>query len=232
MALLLWEPDESSDQGRFTLQLHSGCDERDLPLSLSFCMRREGLRATPEESEGWVRSRIVPENRHNIAEVLLANGLTRYDEVRLLAACGGRSSDDDYRAFEIQLGESQLRGLVADDEDGDVAHPLLADRVIASLERRWNGAEVRYAFVGMPGGADGSTGLESNVTAARCIGNQIRALRLDAGLTQKQLAARAGITQTVLSRTESGKGNPTLSLLQDIARALGKQLDVRMTASP
>ncbi len=46
------------------------------------------------------------------------------------------------------------------------------------------------------------------------------------GLTQKQLAAPAGITQTVLSRVESGAGNPTLALLEDIAAALGESLDV------
>lgn len=51
--------------------------------------------------------------------------------------------------------------------------------------------------------------------------------RLEAqGLTQKQLAARAGITQAVLSRTESGTGNPTLALLEEIAAALGMQLGI------
>ncbi|HAM16341.1 MAG TPA: transcriptional regulator [Eggerthellaceae bacterium] len=68
--------------------------------------------------------------------------------------------------------------------------------------------------------------VSSPPNAAERIGRQIRAARQEAGLTQVQLSARAGITQTVLSRIESGKGNPTLGLLEDIAAALDARLEV------
>ena len=103
---LFWEADGKGGQGRFSLELSSDCDEERLPLSLSFCASREHRRATPEESADWVRSRIVPEDRHNIAEVLAANGLAKYDQVSLLAACNGRSSDDDLLVYEVELPES------------------------------------------------------------------------------------------------------------------------------
>ena len=78
---MLWDADPLNEQGRFSLELSSRCRESDLPLSLSFLAKRDTRIALPEESEDWVRSRIVPEDRHNIVEVLLANGLAEYNEV-------------------------------------------------------------------------------------------------------------------------------------------------------
>lgn len=87
-------------------------------------------------------------------------------------------------------------------------------------------AEAESGANAAPSSAGSSAEATGSHTAAQRIGALIRAERKRQGLTQKQLAARAGITQTVLSRTESGSGNPTLSLLEDIAAALGMQLDV------
>lgn len=49
---------------------------------------------------------------------------------------------------------------------------------------------------------------------------RIREARKRAGLTQEQLASRAGITQSHLSRLELGKYVPTLATLERLARAL------------
>jgi transcriptional regulator with XRE-family HTH domain len=46
--------------------------------------------------------------------------------------------------------------------------------------------------------------------------------RKAAGLTQQQLAQRAGIRQETLSRIESGKHVPTRSTLRKIDKVLGK----------
>ena len=62
---------------------------------------------------------------------------------------------------------------------------------------------------------------QSNESLAKKIGKQIRTERLKAGFTQAELAQRAGVGQAVISRLESGKGNPTASLIDDVARALG-----------
>lgn len=48
----------------------------------------------------------------------------------------------------------------------------------------------------------------------------VRQLRLDAGLSQEELAQRAGMTQPALSRLERGDGIPTITLLARIANAL------------
>src|SRR5438132_12091083 len=54
------------------------------------------------------------------------------------------------------------------------------------------------------------------------IAREIVAERKAAGLTQQQLAKRAGLRQETLSRIESGKHTPTLKTLKKIDRALGK----------
>lgn len=47
---------------------------------------------------------------------------------------------------------------------------------------------------------------------------ELRALR---GLTQEEAADRIGIFRTYMSRIESGRANPTLTLLYEIAGAFG-----------
>jgi len=54
------------------------------------------------------------------------------------------------------------------------------------------------------------------------IGKRIRKARLEAGLTQAELAKKAGVGQGTLSLYESGKVRPTAEALGKIARALGK----------
>ncbi len=52
------------------------------------------------------------------------------------------------------------------------------------------------------------------------VGANIRALRLQAGLSQDLLSEKAGIFRTYLSRVESGSANPTLLVLVALAQAL------------
>jgi transcriptional regulator with XRE-family HTH domain len=59
---------------------------------------------------------------------------------------------------------------------------------------------------------------------------ELIALRQKRGLTQGQLAARAGIQQSEISRIEGARGNLTVSTLSALAQALGAGLSIR--ASP
>lgn len=54
-------------------------------------------------------------------------------------------------------------------------------------------------------------------------------LRLDAGLSQQELAQRAGMTQPTLSRLEQGGTVPTLTVLDRIANALQATLTITLT---
>lgn len=49
----------------------------------------------------------------------------------------------------------------------------------------------------------------------------IRSLREARGLTQKQLAERLGVTDKAVSKWESARGLPDISLIEDLAAALG-----------
>jgi transcriptional regulator with XRE-family HTH domain len=51
-------------------------------------------------------------------------------------------------------------------------------------------------------------------------GELIRARRIELGLSQLQLVERAGTGQALVSRIESGRTLPTLSVLQRLATAL------------
>jgi transcriptional regulator with XRE-family HTH domain len=57
------------------------------------------------------------------------------------------------------------------------------------------------------------------------VGVNIQRLRRERGLSQEELADRADIHQTYLSGVEGGKRNPTVTVLQRIAKALDTDID-------
>ena len=58
------------------------------------------------------------------------------------------------------------------------------------------------------------------------IGQAVRERRLELGLSQTEVAARAGMTQPALSRLEAGGVVPTIPVLDRIAASLGADLVV------
>ena len=52
--------------------------------------------------------------------------------------------------------------------------------------------------------------------------------RNELGLTQKELADRAGTHQSAISRIESGEHNPRLNTLVEIAEGLESRLEIRL----
>ena len=52
--------------------------------------------------------------------------------------------------------------------------------------------------------------------------------RLEAGLTQAEVAERAGTTQSAIARLEGGSVSPTVETLRKYAKAVGKRLKVEM----
>ncbi len=52
-------------------------------------------------------------------------------------------------------------------------------------------------------------------------GQAVRRLRLQRGMTQAELAERLGLARTSVTNLEKGQQNPPLSLLPDMAAALG-----------
>lgn len=53
------------------------------------------------------------------------------------------------------------------------------------------------------------------------VGRNVRRARIEKGLTQEELAARAGTSQFYISSLEAGRRNPTIETLDELAQALG-----------
>ena len=60
----------------------------------------------------------------------------------------------------------------------------------------------------------------------------IRDARKQAGLTQAELADRAGTTQPVIARAERSDTNPTLETLERLLEAAGYELELRARPRP
>jgi predicted transcriptional regulator len=59
----------------------------------------------------------------------------------------------------------------------------------------------------------------------RSLAADLVAARLDVGLSQTEVAARMGTSQSAVARLESGDADVRLSTLERYAAALGQQLD-------
>src|SRR4051794_27748502 len=58
-------------------------------------------------------------------------------------------------------------------------------------------------------------------------GTLIKTARLDARLTQRQLADRLGITQAAVAQLERSRSNPTIATLDRALRATGRRMELR-----
>jgi ribosome-binding protein aMBF1 (putative translation factor) len=58
------------------------------------------------------------------------------------------------------------------------------------------------------------------------IKHEIIRLRLEQGLSQKELAEKINTKQSAISRLESSDYNPSIELLAKVANALGKELQI------
>ncbi len=63
------------------------------------------------------------------------------------------------------------------------------------------------------------------------VGEKVRAAREQAGLTQRDLAARMSTSQAAIARLEAGSTAPTLTTLQKAAAALDLHISVELLAA-
>jgi transcriptional regulator with XRE-family HTH domain len=55
----------------------------------------------------------------------------------------------------------------------------------------------------------------------KLVGDNVRRIRCERGMTQEQLAERSGFSQQYISDLERGHRNPTIVSLFELAQALG-----------
>ncbi|MBL7072120.1 MAG: helix-turn-helix transcriptional regulator [Candidatus Omnitrophica bacterium] len=61
-------------------------------------------------------------------------------------------------------------------------------------------------------------------------GKQIRNIRQEQDLSQKELAGKLGVSQQLISRIEKGKENISLSTLSNVSRALGRKIEINFVS--
>jgi predicted transcriptional regulator len=70
----------------------------------------------------------------------------------------------------------------------------------------------------------------NEATLAIYVADQVRQLRSAMGISQAELARRAGTTQPMIARLEGGGQPPSLRTLERLAEALNAELTVQFTA--
>ncbi len=61
------------------------------------------------------------------------------------------------------------------------------------------------------------------------IASQLRQVRKEQGMTQERLAEKVGTRKSNISRLESGRYNPSLDFLENVAGGLGREIEVKVT---
>lgn len=80
---------------KYTIDIPENVTEKEAPFMLSLFIKK-GIRHMDDEwSMKWVQSRIIPNSRQNIGEILRVNGMHFYDEHQLLIKNEGRSCQDE-----------------------------------------------------------------------------------------------------------------------------------------
>ncbi len=80
---------------RFYAELCDDLDEWDAPPMFMGHIKRGVFSIDAEWTMKWVRQRIVPAERQNIGSILRDNGLSEYDEYKLLLLSTGRCAQDE-----------------------------------------------------------------------------------------------------------------------------------------
>jgi transcriptional regulator with XRE-family HTH domain len=67
---------------------------------------------------------------------------------------------------------------------------------------------------------------------ARALADNVRARRLERGLSAVEVAARAGVARATLTQIEGGRANPTIDTVAALAAVLGCEPEALLRAAP
>lgn len=81
-------------------------------------------------------------------------------------------------------------------------------------------------------GSEAAQGGYERARRAFELGERVRHLREERGLSQRELAEKIGSTQPAIARLEAGGVAPSIQTLERIAAALGRELVVDFSSPP
>ncbi len=137
----------------------------------------------------------------------------------------GLSFEETASLAALGIIRERLKPLSTEDQD-DLAELLREFVTAGDDEARDRAAYAIAEILGQSGGSVTRMNLDAG-QSEKSVGNigvRIRELRKAAGLTQEQLAAKSGLTQSHLCRLENGDHSPSGVTLERIANGLGLPL--------
>jgi DNA-binding XRE family transcriptional regulator len=161
------------------------------------------------------------------------------DPARIVACLARRLDPNRGKKFEFVtlsprsqevlaiLGDGRatlLRRPLAEDDDGtEVVQITLAESASEALLELASGATLTLGAISVAKAPPPSANGSSNGAAidGTRLGARLRELRLEAGLTQAELARRTGIHRPNIARVEAGRHTPSLETLARLAMAMG-----------
>ena len=187
----------------------------------------EGERhATTEELLGEVCRGLLSRGDEDSTRARLVSGLAK----RCDAERGGRfeflavSPRGTELVAMLSDGSCALlpRPLAPGDDGSEVSSISLAQDARSAAIGLGSGHELTVSLSALNGGAANADPMSalSDVDGVR-LGQRLRELRLEAGLTQAELARRTGIHRPNIARVEAGRHTPSLETLARLAAAIG-----------
>jgi len=130
----------------------------------------------------------------------------------------------------IAIVEERIRRLPKDDKDDlfklvvellNGPDPEELESIVISMREILEQAPIRVQEMDTGGECQPGDGLQKWMDY---VSGKIKTLRLEAGLTQEELAKKSGLPQSHISRLEKAKHSPSRSTLEKIAAALGVEV--------
>lgn len=91
LSILLYDENTKT----FTIDIPEDVTEKEAPLIMASFVKRGVRHVDQEWSMRWVRSRITPNSRQNIGQILRENRMKAYDEFAFLIKSQGRCCQDE-----------------------------------------------------------------------------------------------------------------------------------------
>lgn len=92
VGILIYEKETKN----YTIEIPMDVTEKEVPYLFALFLKKGIRRLDNDWSMRWVQSRLIPNSRQSIREILRANGLDSYDEHQLLLKNEGRSCQDEF----------------------------------------------------------------------------------------------------------------------------------------